>query len=109
LKGQADAEENGGMAQRRKREQIERLLRSYRERGGVTRQAFCESHGIARSTLGYYLRRYGREAGSARLIEVKLQAGEHRSAPFALVLGNGRRIECGQAELPQLIRIAESC
>ncbi len=97
------------MAQRRRRDQIEQLLRSYGERGGVTRQAFCEARGISRSTLGYYLRRYGRDGGSATLVEVRLQGEEHRPAPFALVLGNGRRIECGEAELPQLIRIAESC
>ena len=97
------------MPQRRRREQIEELLRSYGERGGVTRQAFCEARGVARSTLGYYLRRYGRDGSGATLIEVKLQGQEHRPASFTLVLGNGRRIECGEAELPQLIRIAESC
>lgn len=97
------------MPQRPTKEQIAQLLRSYHDRGVVTRRAFCEAHHISSSTLDYYLRRH-REAKpeQAGFVEVNVQH-EQASGMFALVLANGRRIECGQPELAQLIRTAESC
>lgn len=94
------------MPQKRTEEEVKELLRRYHARGNVTRRAFCESQGIAKSTLGYYLRR--RAIPAVRLARVKIAdesaAGVGR---FALVLANGRRIECGPAELSQLISAAE--
>ena len=62
------------------------------------------------STLGRYLRRSGVEP--ERLIRVNLESAVTEStAGFALVLGNGRRIESGwrfgEAELARLIRVVE--
>jgi hypothetical protein len=86
--------------------EVEELLRRYEGRGEVTRRAFCKEHGIALSTLGYYLRR--RVRPSVRLTPVRV-ADESTAwaGRFALVLGNGRRIECGPAELEHLISTAE--
>jgi hypothetical protein len=94
------------MPRKRSDKEVEELLRGYEARGKVTRRAFCKEHGIGLSTLGYYLRR--RVGPSVRLTPVRV-AGESAGCAgrFALVLGNGRRIECGPAELEHLISIAE--
>jgi hypothetical protein len=95
------------MNQRRTVEEIRQLVKQYRERGGVARGTFCEQHGIALSTMGHYMRRYGQGAKArVRLAKVEVESGE-RPGQFALVLANGRRIECGEMDLKQLIRIAE--
>lgn len=91
------------MGQHRTGSQIDELLRNYRDRGNMTRQVFCEKHGIGRSTLGYYLRR--KQGGNTGLVRVELTPPT--PAGFALVLANGRRIECGAGDLAELIRIAE--
>lgn len=95
------------MAQRRTKQEVEELLRRYDARSSVTRRAFCESEGIPVSMLGYYLKRRP-ATRSVRLAQVKI-ANESAADPerFALVLTNGRRIECGLAELAHLIKTAE--
>lgn len=93
--------------QRYTAEEIEELVEGYRRRGEMTRGAYCESRGITVTVLDYYLRRYGKPA--TRLAKVTLEASPGgASSCFALVLGNGRRVECGEAELAHLIRIAEA-
>lgn len=97
------------MPQRPTKDQIAHLVQSYYKRGPVTRDAFCKANGIAKSTLGYYLRRHREpSARQGAFVEVTVQP-ERRTGAFALVLPNGRRIECGESELAQLIRTAESC
>jgi hypothetical protein len=97
----------GGMTQRRTVEEIRQLVKQYRDRGGVTRRAFCEQHGIPLSTMGHYMRRYGQGA-KARVLLAKVEVESvKRPGRFALVLANGRRIECGDSDLKQLIRVAE--
>lgn len=94
------------MAKRRTQEEIEDLLQRYDTRGSVTRRGFCESHGVALATLAYYLKR--RTMRGVRLARVKLTKQEAPSAErFALVLSNGRRIECAPDQLAQLILAAE--
>ena len=65
---------------------------------------------IPLSTLAYYLRRQTLKT-RPRLARVKLTAPAEPRASFALVLGNGRRIESGwnfrDADLARLIRVAE--
>lgn len=98
------------MAQRRRSaEEIGQLLEQYRT-SGITQVAYCQQAGIALSTLSRYLRR---ESGDAqRLIKVSLETAPNAESEFALVLGNGRRIESGwrfgEAELARLIRVAEA-
>jgi hypothetical protein len=94
------------MTQRRSPEEIKSLVEDYRKRGSMTRRAFCESRGVSLSTLGYYLRHCSQ--GVVRLAKVKIApvTVEARGG-FALVLSSGRRIECDEAGLAQLIRIAE--
>jgi hypothetical protein len=97
------------MPQRPTKDKIEQLIRSYHDRGAVTRRAFCEAHQISTSTLDYYVRRHREgKPQQAGFVEVKVKR-EQTSGVFALLLGNGRRIECRQADLAQLIRTAESC
>lgn len=107
MNGEGNAGDMGGMTQRRTVVEIRQLVKQYRERGSVTRGAFCEQHGIPLSTMGHYMRRYGQGAKArVRLAKVEVESGE-RPGRFALVLENGRRIECGQSDLKQLIRVAE--
>ena len=94
------------MPRKRTEEEVAELLRRYDDRGNVTRRAFCESEGVGVSTLGYYLRRH--TTSSVRLTRVKVSSESASEAGrFQLVLTNGRRIECGLAELPHLIGAAE--
>ena len=94
------------MPRKRTEEEVAELLRRYDDRGDVTRRAFCQSEGVGVSTLGYYLRR--QTTSSARLTRVKITSESASEARrFQLVLANGRRIECGLAELPHLIGEAE--
>jgi hypothetical protein len=92
----------------RSQAEIEQLLESYSQRGGQTRRAFCEQEDITPSALDYYRRRYG-QPGQARvrLKRVKIET-ESSVGNFSLILANGRRIECGEQALAQLIRIAET-
>ena len=96
------------MRRRRTAQEIEELLEKYRT-SGMTLVAYCEQAGIARSTLGRYLRR---RSGRQRLVRVKVDAAMNPRPSFALVLRNGRRIESGwkfrDADLARLIRIAEA-
>jgi hypothetical protein len=64
---------------------------------------------MALSTFSRYLRRRG--VDQQQLMRVNVEPTTEPSAGFALVLGNGRRIESGwrfgEAELARLIRVAE--
>jgi hypothetical protein len=73
----------------------------------MTRRAFCEAEGVSVSLLGYYLRQRVTPDG-VRLARVKVTKEESSSpARYALILANGRRIECGPTELAHLIDAAE--
>lgn len=97
------------MARRRSAEEIEQLLEQYRN-SGLTQFEYCRQAGIALSTLSRHLRR--QSGTEQRLIRVKMEPPAEPARGFALVLGNGRRIESGwtfgDAELARLIRIAEA-
>jgi hypothetical protein len=94
------------MPQKRTEEEVAELLKRYDDRGNVTRRAFCRSEGVGASTLGYYLRRQA--TPSVRLARVKITSNPSVGAGrFQLVLPNGRRIECGIADLSHLIGAAE--
>ncbi len=87
------------------------MLDEYRQ-SGEGRVAYCRRQGIPVTTLDYYLRRQSRQA-RPRLARVKLTAQPaNPAATFALVLRNGRRIECDwnfrEADLARLIRVAEA-
>lgn len=91
------------MASKHESGQVERLVREY-ESGAKTRAEFCRQHGIPVTTLDYWrLRRKPKP----RVVEVAVEKPDGSGA-YWLVLANGRRIECGEAELAGLIRIAES-
>lgn len=94
------------MRVKRTEEEVQDLLQRYESRGAVTRRAFCEREGVAVSTLAYYLARRAKPA--TRLARVRIATESSPEAGrYTLVLANGRRIECGVAELPQLISVAE--
>jgi len=98
------------MARRRSAEEVQRLLDEYRQ-SGEGRKEYCRQKGIPLSTLAYYLRRQTLKA-RPRLARVKLTTAANPAGSFALVLGNGRRIESGwnfrDADLARLIRVAEA-
>jgi hypothetical protein len=96
------------MARRRNAEEIEKLLEQYRT-SGLTQIAYCEQTGMVLSTLGRYLRQGS--GAEQRLIPVNVESAPEPGTGFALVLGNGRRIESGwrfgETALARLIRVAE--
>jgi len=96
------------MARRRNTEEIEQVLEQYRT-SGLTQLEYCRQTGMVLSTLGRYLRR--RNGAEQGLIRVEVESPAEPAAGFALVLGNGRRIESGwrfgEAELARLIRTVE--
>jgi hypothetical protein len=95
------------MLEKRTAEEVKELLQRYRKREtGITRRAFCENEAISLSMLDYYLRR--RAVPAVQLARVKVtRETAAESGRYALVLANGRRIECGVQELVQLIAAAE--
>ena len=97
------------MARRRSEEEIDQVLEQYGA-SGLTQIEYCRQTGMVLSTLGRYLRRRNRP--ERRWVQVELDSAGQAATGFALVLGNGRRIESGwgfgDAELARLIRVAES-
>jgi hypothetical protein len=98
----------GGMSQeRRSAEERQRLLKEF-ESSGQTRRQFCEQHGLAITTLDSWRRGRKRRPRFVK-VEIPAPAG---GPGFALVLANGRRIECSwsfeEAGLARLIRAAEA-
>lgn len=72
------------------------------ERSGLSRGEFCEKRRLAASTFDYWRRELAKKP---QLVRVKVIEPEPR---FALVLANGRRVECsGEEDLVRLIRVAE--
>ena len=68
------------------------MLEQYRT-SGLTQIEYCRQTGMALSTLSRYLRRRGGE--QQQLMMVHVESETEPGAGFALVLGNGRRIESG--------------
>jgi len=108
----------------RSEQEIEQLIKGFKP-SGLTRQRYCERHGIAVTTFDYYRRSRRdvrqRHPGLMPLVKVELAKPEPvvDSAPqqgkasgFTLVLSKGRRIESGwhygEQELTRLIRIVEA-
>jgi hypothetical protein len=75
-------------------------------KSGMTRREYCEKHKIAMTTLDYWRRA---QKSKPKLVEVAIEA--QPAGGFALVLGNGRRIESSwkfaEADLTRLLRVAE--
>ena len=86
---------------RRSRSEADRLVLEF-ERSGMTRTAFCRTHGVSAHTLDYYRRmRRGKMDATARLVPVELVAGCGGESPAAgpshharlrVELRNGRQI-----------------
>jgi hypothetical protein len=103
------------MARKNNGERSERVVSDY-ERSGLRRRDYCERHGIALTTLDYHVRRRRMNRAAANLVPVSVTPGSIAATKglgergFALVLGNGRRIETGwnfdENQLTRLIRIA---
>jgi hypothetical protein len=96
------------MARRRSEAEIEQLIEHY-QASGLSQLQYSRQTGIVLSTLGRYLRRRTPEQ---RLLRVNVEPASEPHLGFALVLGNGRRIETSwrftDAEMARLIRVAES-
>lgn len=93
------------MADTERAVEMRRVMEEY-EGSGQSRRAFCEQRGIAVSTFDYWRRELAkRPPERTKLVAVRVAEAELR---FALVLVNGRRIEClGEEGLAGLIRVAE--
>jgi len=75
----------------------------------MTRRAFSEKHGIALSTLDYYLHRHRKSARRpVRLARVELSTVEPASR-FTLVLSNGRGMECDEGGLARPACTSADC
>lgn len=89
----------------RRAAEMRRTLKEW-EASGLSRRVFCEKRGIAVTTFDYWRREL---ASLPEMVKVEVAGGPAESG-FSLLLGNGRRIECGplgEEELARLIRIAE--
>jgi hypothetical protein len=102
----------GRPRRRRSRAEAEQLVVEY-EAGGMSREEFCQKHGLALSTLARYQRRRepGQEEG-ARWLAVELSGAHPAGASgLAVVLTGGRRIEVGRGfdaqTLQQLLSLLE--
>jgi len=99
------------MAQRRSAEEVEQVVRQYRE-SGLSQREFSQQAGIKLSTLGRYVRRGERSDAPQQLVRVNVESAAEAGSGFVLMLGNGRRIASGwafcDAALARLIRVAES-
>jgi transposase-like protein len=87
--------------QRRSREQWRRLVAGW-VRSGLTRQAYCDQHGISLGSLDRWRAVFREEDASGapaepvRLVPVEvIDAGGEETKGLALVLVDGRRIEIG--------------
>ena len=95
----------------RSSEEVQQLLKGYEE-SGLSRREYCQDLGIPITTLDYYRRRRANKQARQRLVAVEVAPQPaRREGGFALVLGNGRRIECGwgfaEPDLARLLRIVE--
>jgi predicted chitinase len=83
----------------RSQSEIRALVAGY-ENGNQSRAAYCAAHGLALTTLDDYRRRV--RTASAPLVEIDLQSAALAPAgksAVVVVLGNGRRVEIGWADL----------
>jgi len=93
-----------GVRRRRSVGEAMSLVAEY-EVSGMSRRAFCSSHGLAVATLDFYRKRAHEGAAQSdgaaaqRLVAVELERGSdvRGSSVLTVVLGNGRRIEVGGA------------
>ena len=87
------------------KEEKRRIGEGY-EASGMTRREYCAKHSIPVSTLDYW-----RSKRKPKLVRVAIEAQQYGPG-FALVLGNGRRIESSwrfaEADLERLIQAAEA-
>ena len=84
--------------------------------GGMSREEFCQKHGLALSTLAQYQRRRKQAqdegTGPSRMLAVELSGAHAAGASgLAVVLTGGRRIEVGRGfdaqTLVQLVSLLE--
>lgn len=81
----------------RSQSEIRALVAGY-ENGNQSRASYCAAHGLPLTTLDYYRRRV--RAASTALVEIDLQSTASAGhGAVAVVLGNGRRMEIGWADL----------
>jgi hypothetical protein len=107
--------EVGRLRRRRSRAEAEQLVVEY-EAGGMSREEFCQKHGLALATLARYQRRreqgQDENAGPSRWLAVELSGAHPAGASgLAVVLTGGRRIEVGRGfdaqTLQQLLSLLE--
>ena len=96
------------MARQRSEAEIEQLIQQYRA-SGLSQMAFSRQTGVVLSTLGRYLRRGAQP--QQQLLPVTVNTAPEPTSGFALVLGNGRRIESdwrfADDQMARLIRVVE--
>ena len=63
--------ETGGMAQRRRAEEIQQILERY-QASGLSQMEYCRQTGMVLSTLGRYVRRL--KSPEQQLVRVKVEA-----------------------------------
>ncbi len=99
---------------RRSRAEAEQLVAEY-ETSGMDQVEFCQTQGLALSTLARY-RRWRQQprsegGGPHRWVAVELSSPHSNGSGLAVVLTSGRRIEVGRGfdaqTLEQLLRLLE--
>jgi hypothetical protein len=93
------------MAETLRAAEMRQVMAEY-ESSGQSRRTFCEQRELSLTTFDYWRRELAKKVVEKATL-VSVQVAE-REARFALVLGNGRRIECSsENDLARLIRVAE--
>ena len=96
---------------RRSREQIEELVREFKD-SGLTQRKFCENRGIALSELQRSLK-IVRRASAPQLMAVQIEADERGDRALELMVGEGYRIKIGAGfcatTLRRLLELLRSC
>ena len=98
----------GRPRRRRSRAEAEQLVAEYAA-GGMSREEFCEKHGLALSTLAQYQRRrkqvQDEGTGPSRWLAVELSGAHPAGASgLAVVLRGGLRIEVERGLTPRRSR-----
>lgn len=102
------------VAQRRHRSRAEaEQLAAEFEAGTLTRQAFCERHGISLNSLARYVGRYRQKTAQPSdgqaWVALEIADPAQTAAELTVVLARGRRIEVGRGfDAPTLQRLVSA-
>jgi len=93
------------MIMKERRDYMSTLVRQWRE-SGLTRNEFCQQHGVTLSKFGYWIARFKEDQsdGGGRFIPMGC-SGPSGHAVLSVIYPNGVRLEVPSADLGLLSRL----